>query len=291
MLTYPQLTKAEQVDLPMLIAAPIPIPSRFKDSTHQVWQCQTSDGEMVLKICNPATVAHSTFWLGLNHLFGADFPNSLGDIQHTHDFLQLNGALKVPAFVASKAKRFVLTRFLAGDDVDSAHVDDQTVIRLAKHIANLHQHTSPNWGNLHSPTFTVQDWSMRLQNTLQYLAEQSSTPIDAHFLDELLTIAGEIQESSFVPMMVDLRWDQLRYCDDQALALIDLDAFVMAPKNLDLVLIANLLSPAQWQLFKQAYEMVLAWPDFTQQLPCYQLLLFLMQVLGETDLARWMRRI
>lgn len=291
MLTFPQLTKAEQADLPKLLVAPIAIPSQFKDSTHQVWHCQTADGEMVLKVCNPTTVTKSAFWLGLNHLFGADFPNSLGDIKRTHDFLQQNGALKVPAIVASNANRFVLTRFLAGQDVDSAHVDEQTVVRLAKHIASLHLQANHHWGSFLAPTFTAQDWALRLQNTIQYLAEQASTPIDVRWLAELFKKSGDIQETSFVPMMFDLRWDQLRYCDDQALALIDLDAFVIAPKNLDLVLIANLLSPAQWRLFKQQYEMVLAWPDYSQQQPCYQLLLFLMQVFGETNLARWMKRI
>jgi hypothetical protein len=96
MLTYPKLTAAEQANLPKLLSTPTALPSRFNDSTHHVWHCQTVEGEMVLKVCNPATVAQSAFWLGINHLFGADFPNSLGDIQRTHDFLQENGMLKVP---------------------------------------------------------------------------------------------------------------------------------------------------------------------------------------------------
>ena len=102
-------------------------------------------------------------------------------------------------------------------------------------------------------------------------------------------------------MMLDLRWDQLRSVDNgdldhdrsdnDSLALIDLDAFVIAPKNLDLVLLQYVLSPAQWLLFKQQYCQTHVWPDYTQQKPCYQLLLFLMNVLGETDLRRWMNQI
>jgi Ser/Thr protein kinase RdoA (MazF antagonist) len=291
MLTYPQLVDAEQANLPKLLAMPTAIPSRFSDSTHHVWHCQTVEGEMVLKVCNPTTVTQSAFWLGLNHLFGADFPNSLGGIQHTHDFLQENGTLTVPAFVASKTKRFVLSRFLAGQDLDSAAINEQSIIALAKHIARLHQHTSSHWGCLHAPTFTTQDWAWRLEQTIRLLAEQSTTTLDKAWLNKMLAQASNIKETSFVPMMVDLRWDQLRICDDGALALIDLDAFVIAPNNLDLVLIANLLSCTQLQLFKQHYETVLPWPNDTQQQPCYQLLLFLMQVLGETDLASWMKRI
>lgn len=290
MLTYPQLTDTEQANLPKLLAMPIAIPSKFNDSTHQVWHCLTVDGEMVLKVCNPATVSQSAFWLGLNHLFGADFPNSLGNIQQTHDFLKENGAFKVPEFVASQAHQFVLTRFLTGEDVGLSKVDIPSVIALANHIARLHQRTYNHWGNIHAPKYAAQDWSLRLHNTLRDLAEQSNTPIDARFLTEMLHQAKEIQETSFVPMMFDLRWDQLRNSDDHALALIDLDAFVIAPKSLDLLLIKNLLTPAQFALFKQHYEMVQPWPNAPQQ-PCYQLLLFLMQVFGETNLASWMKRI
>jgi hypothetical protein len=291
MLIYPQLTDAEQANLPKLLATPIAIPSKFNDSTHQVWHCQTSDGEMVLKVCNPTTIAQSIFWLGLNHLFGVNFPNSLGYIQSTHAFLNQHGTLTIPAFVASKANRFVLTRFLAGQDLDSANVDTASVIGLAHHIASLHQRTYTHWGALHAPKFRRQDWPQRLQYTLRYLAKQSNTPIDEHLLAETLIQASEIQATSFVPMMFDLRWDQLRQCDDHTLALIDLDAFVIAPKYLDLVLIQHLLTPAQYEVFKQHYEVILPWPEDANALACYQLLLFLMQVLGETDLSSWMRRI
>jgi len=291
MLTYPQLTDAEQANLPQLLATSTTIPSRFSDSTHHVWHCLTAEGAMVLKVCNPTTVTQSAFWIGLNHLFGADFPNSLGDIKRTHDFLHDNGALTVPAFVASKANRFVMSRFLAGQDVDSTHVDNQSVIALAKHIARLHQHTNSHWGNLHAPRFTSQDWALRLEQTIRLLAEQSTITIDKTLLNTMLAQASNIKETSLVPMMVDLRWDQLRDCDNHSLALIDLDAFVIAPKSLDLVLLANLMTNDQYGLFKQHYETVLTWPNDIQLQPCYQLLLFLMQVLGETDLASWMKRI
>jgi hypothetical protein len=291
MWTYPQLTGAEQAHLPKLLAAPIAIPSKFADSTHRVWLCQTENGEMILKVCNQTSIKQSAFWLGLNRLFNADFPNSLCDIQLTHDFLLQHGALKVPEFIASKANRFVLTRFLAGQDLDSAAIGEQSVIALAKHIATLHQQTYIHWGSLHAPKLAAQEWAVRLQQTLGLLAEQSNKPIDERLLIDLLKKAGEMKETAFVPMMVDLRWDQLRICNDGALALIDLDAFVIAPKSLDLVLIANLLSPAQLQLFKQHYETFQPWPDYAPQQACYQLLLYLMQVFGETDLASWMRRI
>lgn len=295
MFTYPQLTPSEQTNLPKLVAEPSAMPSKFEDSTHALWHCQTVDGEMVLKVCNHASVAKSDFWFGANHLFAVDFPNNLENIYLTHDFLILHGALKVPELIAAKAKRFVLTRFLAGVDIDASAVDEQWVIALGKHIAKLHQCTYKNWGSLHAPQFAAEDWPKRLHETLKYLATKNDSQVSQPLLREMLAQANIIEETEFVPMMVDLRWDQLRHLqdkglDDESLALIDLDAFVIGPKNLDLVLLSYVLTPAQLVLFKREYSKTHPWPDAAQT-PCYQLLLFLLRVLGETDLTKWMKQI
>lgn len=290
MFYYPLLTPSEQADLPKLAAEPRAMPNKFADSTHRLWHCQTSDVEMVLKVCNDATVARSSFWLGVNHLFAMDFPNGLGEINITHDFLMQHGALKVPDLIAARAKRFVLTRFLAGVDLDANAVDDKWVIALAKHIGKLHQCTYKNWGSLHAPQFAAEDWPKRLHESLRLLAAKSDLEISEPLLREILAQTNIIEETEFVPMMLDLRWDQLRVLDDESLALIDLDAFVIGPKSLDLVLLRYALTPAQLVLFKREYSKTHPWPDATQT-PCYQLLLFLMHVLGETDLAKWMKQI
>lgn len=296
MFTYPKLTSSEQASFPKLIAPPSAIPNKFEDSTHQLFYCQTTDGAMVLKVCNAATIEKSAFWRGANHLFAADFPNSLGDIHLTHHFLAKNGTLSVPEFIAAGAKRFILTRFVTGKDLETEQIAEQSVVALAEHIAKLHQCTYSRWGKLHAPQFSAQQWASRLHETLSFLAEQHDTHIGDALLSEVLTQATNIHETEFVPVMLDLRWDQFRCCqsieaDTSDLALIDLDAFVIAPRALDLILLEYVLTPMQWAQFKQHYTLTHAWPDLAAQKPCYQWLLFLMNVLGERDLAKWMQRI
>jgi hypothetical protein len=291
MLTYPQLTSAEQANLPKLLAKPIAMPSKFDDSTHHIWHCQTADGEMVLKVCNQLAIKQSTFWLGLNHLFNADFPNNLAYIERMHHLLVQKVALPIPQYVASASDRFVLTRFLAGHDLKTNQINKAQVVALANHIALLHQYTYKQWGSLHAPMFATQDWGNRLHTTLCYLVTQRGLSMTESLIEKILSEAKDIQENIFVAMMLDLRWDQLRSLENGELALIDLDAFVIAPNNLDLVLLQYLLTPKQWLLFKAQYCQVHTWPDYTQQKPCYQLLLFLMNVLGETNLTRWMGQI
>ncbi len=291
MFTYPHLTPSEQASLPKLIAEPNAIPNKFEDSTHRLFYCQTEDGEMVLKICNGATIAKSHFWSGANRLFAIDFPDSLGDIHATHAFLEKKGALTIPHFVAARANRYVLTHFLAGKDLVPEQIADEYVVQLAAHIAKLHQCTYSKWGKLHTLQFSATAWASRLRDTLVSLAKQHDTLIAEPLLAEILARAEDIQESEFVPVMLDLRWDQFRSSSANTLALIDLDAFVIAPRALDLVLLEYVFTPAQLAMFKQSYTQIHSWPDHNAHTPCYQLLLFLMNILGETDLAKWMQRV
>jgi len=291
--TYPLLTPSEQANLTRLTTTATALPSQFEDSTHQVFLCDTVDGRMVLKVCDEAAVAKSGFWQGANQLFGADFPKCLAEIERTHDLLTEQGLYAVPAFVASSSSDFehgfVLTRFIGGVDVAAEQVTDAMVVQLAEHIAQLHQQVQLTWGSLHQLAFAAAEWGERLQATLAALAAKSAVSVPDALLQDVLAQAGEIQETTFVPMMLDLRWDQFRTVANTGdLALIDLDAFVMAPRALDLLLLEYILTPSQVALFKATYTTSHDWPDYSAQRPCYQLLLFLMQVLGETDLAQWM---
>lgn len=291
MLRYPLLSADEQLALPSLKAKPVEMQSKFQDSTHQLWHCKTEDGAMVLKVCNHDAIGQSTFWYGVNTLFGADFPNTLDQIRKTHKLVAKKGSFAIPDLVASEANRFVITRYLAGKDVDAKMVTDKMVIQLAKHISQLHQQTYEKWGYLHAPDYAAIHWGKQLQETLLRMAEQSAIEIPKSFLHSVITQAGLVNEKIFVPMMLDLRWDQLRLLDKgqiSELALIDLDAFVIGPRTLELILLEYLLTAEKFSLFKSQYMQDHDWPDYSLQKPCYQLLLFLMNVLGEQDLDRWM---
>jgi hypothetical protein len=292
MLTYPSLTVNEQLALPALIAEPQAMPRKFHDSTHQLWHCETRDGAMVLKVCDHHAVAQSGFWQTLNRLFEANFPNNLDQADNTYTRLAEKGTLPIPELIASSANRFVLTRFLAGVDVNATQISHKMVTQLANHVSQLHQYQSDTWGNFHAPTLSATDWPSRLQQVLLAQAKQNDGLIPASLLSNIINQASMIQETTFVPIMLDLRWDQLRSLEQgHTLALIDLDAFVIGPPSLELVLLEYVLTAQQFALFKATYTEKNDWPEYAAQKTSYQLLLFLMQVLGETKLSSWMNQL
>ncbi len=288
MVNYPSLTESQQKDLPALIQPASLIVAKFEDSTHQLWHCQTVDGPMVLKLCNHQTIKTSTFWLGMNHLFEIDFPASLAHIDKTHHFLTEEGELQIPEHIASQASVFVLARYLDGEDVDFDHVSDDMVIQLAKHLAKLHHIKYSNWGAFHHAEFSGIQWSARLQHTISTLVELHSIIIPDQVLEQALQQATDLNIDTFVPIMLDLRWDQMLHQQGQLSAIVDMDAFVVGPRELELVLLEYQLNEHQAGIFIQYYQASAEWPDLTEQRFCYRLLLFLMNSLGETDVNKWM---
>lgn len=288
MVNYPNLTETQQQNLPALTKPAQAMSAKFEDSTHQLWHCETIDGPMVLKLCNHETIKISSFWQGVNTLFAVDFPDSLNQMQHTHTFLSEHSCLNIPEYIASEASSYVLVRHIIGDDVDGETVSDPMVRKLACHLAQLHRHQLPSWGAFHHAGFSAKQWSQRLQHTLMSLAELHPMSIPNNILEYALEQAKKLDVTMFSPIMLDLRWDQMLHQQGQLSAIVDMDAFVFGPKELELVLLEYQLNKEQADCFKQAYQEMSNMPALAEQRYCYRLLLFLMNSLGETDITKWM---
>ncbi|BDZ73265.1 hypothetical protein GCM10025856_09840 [Methylophaga marina] len=290
MYSYPELSRQQQESLPVLHAPALPLDAQFPDSTHQLSQCDTADGKMILKVCHQQRVQDSMFWLGINHLFQLDFPNSLGRTQSISQFLQREGWFAVPEVVAEQAGHYVLVRYLEGVDLSANQIDNTTVTQLAHHWGKLHQHLSTKWGSIEKPIFSANDWPIRLEQTIQLLSDRNGIPIPADILKMSYGQCRTLSPEQFVPIMPDFRWDQLRQCDDGTIAVLDLDAFVRAPRELEWVLLEYLLSPQHAKLFVEIYTQYQPIPDLSACRLSYRVLLFLMNVLGESKLKQWLEQ-
>ncbi|MDO8827126.1 phosphotransferase [Methylophaga sp.] len=288
MVKYPSLSEQQQQNLPALLKPASRIPAQFSDSSHQLWFCDTVDGPMVLKLCDHANIQQSNFWRGMNSLFVIDFPASLANITTVYQQISTLSSLDIPPLVATEKSAFLLTKWLSGDEVNASMLNLETIKSLASHLGRLHQQQLPQWGSLQQPEFTAKDWPFRLKTTLQQLAHQQADLIDQAVLQQALSQTEQIAENLFVPIMPDLRWDQFLMQQGKLSALVDLDAIVYGPKTLEFVLLEYLLDSEQAEVFAAEYQSYQSIPDLTAVRLPYRLLLFLMNVLGETDLSSWL---
>ena len=288
MVDYPLLTKQQQKDIPNLKQAARALPVLFEDSTHQLWHCETVDGPMMLKVCHHKNVNKSVFWQGMNSLFKANFPASLDKIATIYQKMSTMSDLAIPDYIASESNCFVLATWLGGEAVNTDQINDAMVDQLANHLAQCHEHTQTTWGAFTRADLSAQDWPRYLSATIKQLAEHHQTEISAITLEKALQQAEAITLNEFAPIMLDLRWDQFLQQNNQLSALVDLDAVVIGPRELELVLVEYILTEQQAVLFKQHYQQYNVIPALTEVRTCYRLLLFLMGVLGETSLKEWL---
>jgi hypothetical protein len=125
---------------------------------------------------------------------------------------------------------------------------------------------------------------------LKHLAEHHPSSIPENILSFALEQAKGINVEKFMPIMPDLRWDQFLSQQNKLTALVDLDAIVLGPRELELVLLEYLLDEKQAALFKLYYQRQHSFPDLSKVRDTYRLLLFLMNVLGEKNIATWLQQ-
>ena len=290
----------------------ISVLASFDDSTHQLWLCQFPSEKRFLKLC--LSGEQSAFWQAVQHLFGFELASNLKHYDQVYQSMTAWSPLVVPKLRHSasysctekegtlfsaplrgrKFSGFLLTEFLVGRVLTPEQLTLKHVSQISEHIALLHQHSSNRFGALFDPhkisSSINQDrfaWKSRLKQTLLALKKHQSIPMDV--FEKTIGLVDALQINHFQPIMLDMRWDQfLQLEGGENLALLDLDAMVWAPRELELVMLEYLLTPAQAEVFTTVYTQYHELPDLKSARSVYRVLLFQMNVLGESSFNRWM---
>jgi hypothetical protein len=269
--------------LPVNVIRSSAVQQVFSDSTHQLWALETIDRRALF--VKTLDRVDTPFWHIMKDLFRVDLGAQLGDYAQVYRSIAALTPLNIPKLVACASETdqtpaYLLTTTEAGKCIQEKNVTDDMIFSLAQHLSALHFHRQTTWGNLFDSNRSALDWSLVLRRTLlQFFPKDESI---SNF---------KCQPCCFVPMMPDLRWDQFFVSNDQLSALVDLDAFVFAPIELDFVLLEYLLSSEQLAVWCEAYlNAGGVVPDIGAVRDVYRKLLFAMNVLGEDDLSCWLER-
>ncbi|NPA72575.1 MAG: hypothetical protein GXO35_07070, partial [Gammaproteobacteria bacterium] len=246
----------------------------------------------------------SGFWQGVERLFQFDLSRSLMHYDLVYAQIAAFSPLRIPSLFSSgegsvaldgaEFSGFLITEFLEGQVIDESTVSVSMVQQLTAHVVCLHRVKQSRFGAL----FNVEevlgeqvrastDWLHQLSGFLIEQGEMQGLSGTAWFGDALSALEC-IDEVSFSPIMLDLRWDQFLVNALGELSLPDLDAFVWGPRALELVMIEYLLDAQQATIFKLAYEEALGCIDIDAVRPVYRMVLFLLNVMGEKEVDKWM---
>jgi len=276
------------------------VPQRFADSTHDLWRLKstfavTDSTNMFLKVCNNTS---SPFWQIMEHQFGFNLKVEIGCFDKLYSHINKVSPLTIPQLIQAETHQintdnqsaFILTSEIKGSVIDAEDVALPMVDQLAEHLISLHHQPQSNFGVINRQSLPAKEWPERLHTTLEKSAKKWGGVFKSNhkYLKQALAACELIQADEFIPMMPDLRWDQFLVDNGKLHALVDLDAFVLAPRELDFVLLEYILGPEYFDQFIKSYSQHHSIPDISQVRPAYRLLLFYMQVLGEQDIEAWM---
>ncbi len=274
------------------------IPQRFDDSTHELWRLEgvaihaKEQANCFLKMCN---TTDSPFWHIMQDLFSVNLPDEIDNFHHLYPLIEASTPLQIPTLVETSIvtnPSYILATEMQGTVVEKASLS--MVKQLALHLAGLHQKKYDRWGALSQVKDTTSSeyeaalWALKLKQTIRKFSKAQNIP--NNIVATALEACLYANSTEFVLLMPDLRWDQFLQQEGGLSALVDLDAFVLAPIELDFVLLDYILTGEELSQFIKTYRKILPVPDIQHVRPAYRLLLFLMQVLGEQDVEKWMNK-
>ncbi len=294
------------------------IPSGFEDGTHQLWACQFDSEKRFLKLSSTSNGEPSAFWQAVEGVFEFELASSLGQYARVYQSIATWSPLVIPKLLHSASSQdaleeggiqgelsllkrgcsgvkfsgFLLTEYLEGQGLTAERLTLNQVAKIAEHVALLHQHSAPCFGALFEESMasshkTKMRWKRNLKQTLLMLNKTPTVPVET--MERTVALVDELNINGFQPIMLDFRWDQfLQLEGGRNLALLDLDAMVWAPRELELVMLEYVLTPKQAEVFLSVYTPYHALPDLTLARLVYRVLLFQMNVLGVWDFNRWM---
>lgn len=289
----------------------------FSDNTHNIWFLETEEGSKVLKKLNPQVI-ENPFWIEVKKLFGIQPAKYLAQQKELAKLLANLSPLQIPKinFAADALDEprgrggFILAEQLAGQE--NLQPDSQDFSKLVEHLLALESYQLASWGAWNNPEFSLTCWGEKLAESLSLTFAAKEFKDYWYLIDE----AKNLQPEKASLTMLDLRWDQFLFEKNQLTSLVDLDAFVSAPSELNWIILELITSsvplpvgggfhPApniSGLLDKRNGVEPVPYTPTCRELPMccsenlnqvrdiYRLWLFSLNILGETDLAKWMAR-
>jgi len=228
------------------------------DSTNKVYELKYLDTEYILKICNENDINLSTFWQYLKFIFGHNFYDQIANLEKiyeklTNDFI----SIAKPVFIEPFLKYHVYEKINGKDNPPDIFPKNINIhLQLGKYIGFLHQFGYENYGTLYFQSENpFEDNIYKFCENIISRYWLNNKDIKYHF--ETI-FQKKLQFNNFALIMPDISANQFVYSNnmDKINGVIDLDAYIIGPKELELTIIELCIPNIECaNSFKNGYEL------------------------------------
>jgi fructosamine-3-kinase len=233
-------------------------------------------------------------------IFGGDVKDFLGLTQETfmhNNILSEFSTIPIPRVLkkGASSREYVVVEKLEGQVVNTFIGQPASLLQsLGEGLANIHLHQRHYIGN---PSGTFQ---IKLEHFHDHLLSVMKELVSKFYrnnqkmvnkLDEIIEILKDLPVpdcSTYV--LVDMDPPQFLSNGTVIIGLVDTEAYVIAPRELDFVALEYILDEKSASDFKSGYEKIMEIPDLTNYRLPYRYLYRLLSVQGSVDLDNWLNQ-
>lgn len=262
-----------------------------------VWLVRTAAEERIIRSSRLREEPDHEFWWGIKALFGVD-PR---DMSHFEAALRLLGGvpdIPVPRVLARakvNGREYLAVERMKGDMLQSFTGEpDELLHGFGVWLARVHAQRFDGFGNpAGTRTEPKERFHERLAETMPIMVgrEHADVPAMGEWLAAALDELRRLPPPEAChPVLIDLGPGQFLAEGGRITALVDVEACVLAPRELDFTGLEYELDARAARPFIAGYASVLDVPDLSRCRTAYRFFYRLMGVKGSVDIREWMAR-
>ncbi|MBT2701598.1 hypothetical protein J7E79_30585 [Bacillus sp. ISL-40] len=267
----------------------------YEDHASDVWLVKTDNQEVVVRSSRMKEEPNNEFWWGCKRLFGID-PRNVFNLEHLNNTLSDLTSIPIPRVINKGEKlsrQFVVVEKLKGELVQSFIGQPSSVLQsLGEGLAKIHQYQENYVGNPPGNfKISLEEFNQHLKVMIaqlisRFYSDQEQIKGKLFEINDLLNGLPVPEYSTFI--LIDMDPTQFLSNGKVITGLVDTEAYVIAPRELDFIGLEYVLDEKSALNFKIGYERVMKIPDLTRCRTPYRYLYRLLSVQGSVDIENWL---
>ncbi len=283
------------MDLQPLFDSPI-LEQQYLDRDYSgfgndVWIVRSALERVVLRV-SARSGAGGAFWSGVGRLFGVD-STDMGRLRVINDAINDAGVFRAPSVLRTgtiDGRTYAITDLMQGRRVESFDdVTPKAAEAFGRVLAHGHERTLTYCGSPGGRViYPIADFHQRAADAIEWLCPEyragrkSDLAIAAECAATLRALPAQTAASL---ILLDIGGSQYMWDEDRPTAVVDTEAYALAPKELELVVLESDNGAPFAAAFRRGYECVAPFPDLAAVREPYRCLIALLEFNGEMSLA------
>ncbi len=285
-------------DLRSLFDAPVleqvELVAGFDDHGSSVFRVRTAHEHVVARAFR-APAVDGPFWGCLNALFGID-PRSAAEAAAIYGLLATVSPFAVPGLIRVgevSGRTWLIVELMGGTPLASFdELSDDGLRHFGRGLASIHARRFTTFGNPSgSVRYAPGEFPARLAAALRAAAvSHPDGPVPVRLLDDACAVIARLPPPDAGSLVLpDIFPPQFLQRDGQVVAIVDVDAYVIGPRELDLVVLEYFVDARSAALIARGYREIAPLPRLRDVRVAYRLFLWVLTMNPlALDEQRWM---